>query len=185
MLLIACSPDKPAEIDEIKIISVEEWGGAPFEGEFKTHEIIWVTLHHSGEEFTREKDPRETLRKLQNWSRSDRNWIDIPYHYLIDLDGNIYQGRDIRYPGDTNTNYDPTGHGLICLLGNYEIAEPNEQQLEAIVAMMASLCNEYNIDPATIRSHRDYVDYTVCPGENLYSYLSSGYFTEKIAARLK
>jgi hypothetical protein len=185
LFLIACSTDKPEEPNELKILSVEEWGGVPFEGDSRTHEIIHITLHHSGGEFTREKDPAETLRNLQSWSRNDRNWIDIPYHYLIDLDGNIYQGRNINYPGDTNTNYDPTGHALICVLGNYEIAEPNERQLEAVVSMMARLCEEYGIDPSTIRSHRDYVDYTICPGENIYSYLSTGYFREEVNKRLK
>jgi hypothetical protein len=185
LFLMACSTDQPAEPKEIRILTVEEWGGVPFEDDFRTHEIIHITLHHSGDEFTREKDPAETLRNLQSWSRSDRNWIDIPYHYLIDLDGNIYQGRNINYPGDTNTNYDPTGHALICVLGNYEIAEPNERQLEAVVSMMARLCEEYSIDPSTIRSHRDYVDYTVCPGENIYSYLSTGYFREEVNKRLK
>ncbi len=183
--LCSCSTDRAVQTDAPHIITVEDWGGIGYEGEYRTHTIERITLHHSGEDFLRDKDPGETLRNLQSWSRSDRNWIDIPYHYLIDLDGNIYEGRDIRYPGDTNTNYDPTGHGLICLLGNYEIAEPNEKQLNAIIEMMAMLCREYNVDAATIKSHRDYVDYTVCPGENLYSYLSSGYLIESVSDRLK
>jgi hypothetical protein len=35
-----------------------------------------------------------------------------------------------------------------------------------------------------IASHRDYSGQTVCPGKNLYQYVESGYFREKVAQRL-
>jgi hypothetical protein len=44
---------------------------------------------------------------LQDWSRNTRKWLDIPYHYIIDLDDRIYEGRD------TNTEYDSAGQALI------------------------------------------------------------------------
>jgi hypothetical protein len=38
----------------------------------------------------------------------------------MDLDGGIYEGRDYHYMGETNTSYDPGGHFLISIIGNYE-----------------------------------------------------------------
>jgi len=167
-----------------RIIPVEEWGGTPYEGEFPAQEIKYVTLHHGGVEFARTEDPEEYLRNLQWWSRTEKGWIDIPYHYLIDLDGNIYAGRDIKYPGDTNTEYNPTGHALICVLGNYEVVQPNRAELDAIVWLMTKLAQDYNLSPDVIASHRDYSDKTVCPGKNLYRYIENGYFRKQVEKRL-
>ncbi len=166
------------------IISVEEWGGERFVGENPVHELQYITLHHGGVPFLEDADPVEYLRNLQKWSRTDRGWIDIPYHYLIDLEGRIYQGRDIMYAGDTNTNYDPTGHALVCVLGNFGEVEPNELQLQAIVDIFTWICKKHNIPPETLKGHKDYTDETVCPGDNLYVYLENGYFIESIQENL-
>lgn len=167
-----------------RIIPVEEWGGVSVERELPAQEIKYITLHHGGVEFTRNDDPEEYLRNLQWWSRTEKEWIDIPYHYLIDLDGRIYEGRDIQYAGDTNTEYDPTGHALICVFGNYEIITPNQKQLDAIVWLMTKLCKDYDLLPNVIASHRDYAERTVCPGKNLYRYIDSGYFVEQVEKNL-
>jgi len=179
LFFIQCSSSPEAGFRD-SIIPVEQWGGERYTGDYPEHELQYITLHHGGVSFLEDDDPAEYLRNLQAWSRSDRDWIDIPYHYLIDLDGNIYEGRDIRYAGDTNTDYDPTGHALVCLLGNYEEAEPNEQQLQAIVNIFTWLCAEYNISPVTLQGHNYYAHETVCPGEHLYRYIEDGTLLEQI-----
>lgn len=162
------------------VISVEEWGGERFVGEHPVHELQYITLHHGGVPFLEDADPMEYLRNLQMWSRTDRGWIDIPYHYLIDLEGNIYEGRELHYAGDTNTNYDPTGHALVCVLGNFGEVEPSERQLQAVVDIFTWICQTYNIPPETLKGHKDYTEETVCPGDNLYAYLVNGYFIQSI-----
>jgi N-acetylmuramoyl-L-alanine amidase len=170
------------------IVSVETWGGAPVElarkAAAKQHRITHITLHHGGVAFLRDKDPAQYLRNLQTWSRNTRMWLDIPYHYLIDLDGNVYEGRDINYAGDTNTEYDPAGHALIVVLGNFEEIEPTAAQLEATAVMMAALAARYNVPVENIAGHKDYSAQTACPGKNLYPYLANGYFRREVAGRL-
>lgn len=169
-----------------KIISVEEWGGTRIvKPDAKTHTIRLITLHHGGVAFLRDKDPKQYLRNLQTWSRNTRMWSDIPYHYLIDLDGNIYEGRDVNFAGDTNTEYDPTGHALIVVLGNFEEIEPNQAQLDAVTNMMVTLAKRFNIAADKIGGHKDYSAQTACPGKSLYPYLQNGYFRDRVAARLK
>ncbi|MEO8231582.1 MAG: hypothetical protein ABI638_04830, partial [Ignavibacteriota bacterium] len=110
----------PSDLD---VISRLDWGWKPLERTLPQHSINKITIHHGGEEFAEDKDMIQYLRNLQNWSRSEKKWIDIPYHYMIDLKGNIYETRPINIPGDTNTDYDVTGHALICVVGNY-VARP-------------------------------------------------------------
>jgi hypothetical protein len=170
---------------ERSIVSVAAWGGTPADPALAHRQTIThITLHHQGEPFKPGTDPQQYLRNLQTWSRGTKHWLDIPYHYIIDLDGKIYEGRKIDYAGDTNTEYDPTGHALIEVVGNFEEVEPNQQQLDAVVRLMALLAKKYDVPLDHIASHRDFSQQTVCPGANLYRYVQDGYFKHKVALKL-
>ena len=186
LLLLAASgcAIQPAT-SEPAVVAVADWGGTPADpSKARRHTITHITLHHQGEPFKPGTDARQYLRNLQTWSRNTKGWLDIPYHYIIDLEGRTYAGRDIAYAGDTNTEYDPSGHALIEVVGNFEEVEPNQAQLDAIVKVMAMLAKKYGVPVENIASHRDHSDKTVCPGANLYRYVQSGYFKEQVALRL-
>lgn len=173
-----------AEVQQ-RIVPVAAWGGTPADPALaRKQDITHITLHHQGEPFPQGKDPVAYLRNLQTWSRATKHWLDIPYHYIIDLDGKIYEGRKLEYAGDTNTEYDPKGHALIEVVGNFEEVQPNQKQLDAVVDLMALLAKKYDVSIDKIAGHKDFSAQTVCPGVNLYAYLQSGYFRQKVALRL-
>lgn len=147
------------------------------------HEIDKLTLHHSATTHSAEQKLDGKLRNMQVWGEKNRNWFDVPYHFFIDIDGRILQARDYKYAGDTNTRYDPRGHFLINCFGNYNIAEPNRQQLESIAALMAWAAAEFNIEPLKIYGHRDLAQ-TSCPGDNLYKYVADGTLKRMVEAVL-
>jgi hypothetical protein len=181
---ISVSAQTLPEVEQ-SIVAVATWGGTPADPALAHHQTVThITLHHQGEPFKPGTDPQQYLRNLQTWSRGTKHWLDIPYHYIIDLDGKIYEGRKIEYAGDTNTEYDPTGHALIEVVGNFEEVEPNQQQLDAVVRLMALLAKKYDVPLDHIASHRDFSKQTVCPGANLYRYMQDGYFRHKVALRL-
>ncbi len=175
------TPRQPSQT----ITTVAQWGGISADtARAKRHVPTRITLHHQGETFPPNRDPQEYMRALQTWSRDDKKWIDIPYHYVIDLNGSVYEGRDINFAGDTNTAYDPAGHALIEVVGNYQDIAPTQLQLDAVVRTMAMLAAKYNIAPERIAAHKDFAE-TECPGKNLYRYIENGYFRERVAAALK
>ncbi len=183
--ITACATHEPPHAIEPTIISVSDWGGTPAnEALTRHHTINRITLHHQGVAFPRNRDPQQYLRDLQSWSRKIKDWIDVPYHYVIDLDGRIYEGRDIRFSGDTNTSYDPAGHALIEVVGNFEEVEPNAAQLDAVVNLMTLLAMRYHVPVDAIHGHRDVAPGTECPGKNLYRYLENGYFHAQVRARM-
>jgi len=149
------------------------------------HRITHVTLHHTGspEPLRPTDDPREKLRGLQSWGARDRNWWDVPYHYLIDLEGRIYEGRDWHFMGETNTTYDPDGHFLISIIGNYGRQEPTQAQLESIADLMAWALSEFDLPIDRIGGHYNYAD-TDCPGKELRKYLDDGTIRRMVSARL-
>ena len=149
-----------------------------------TGNYVKITIHHGGVEFNKEQDPVEEIRNLQNWSRTEKNWIDIPYHFMIDLEGNIYEARPINYPGATNTTYDPTGHALIEVMGNYEVQTLSQAQLKSVIDLAAFLAKKYDVSPNEIKGHKDYAE-TLCPGQDLYKYLEDGTIQNSVERKLK
>jgi hypothetical protein len=174
------------------IVSVEEWGGVRATTDIqrkaashRPHQIKWITLHHGGVIMAPERDPKEYLLNLQKWSRDIKQWSDIPYHYLIDLEGRIYEGRDVMVAGDTNTEYDPADHALIMLMGDYNKQTANQKQLDAVVEAMTMLARRFNLSADTIAMHKTYSRQTECPGKQLAELIERGYFKDRVAAALR
>ena len=113
----------------------------------------------------------------------ERNWWDVPYHYLLDLEGRIFEGRDWRYQGETNTTYNPGGHFLISVIGNYERQEPTRAQLESIADLMAWALSKFDLSSERIGGHYHYAT-TTCPGKNLRKYLDDGTLRGMVAERV-
>lgn len=180
LFFISCSTTK-----EIIINSRASWNASDPKP-FIQHVPERITIHHEGTIFEMNDDAPKHIKNVQTWGMGkDRNWIDIPYHFLIDPNGKIYEGRNIFTVGETATEYDPTGHLLITCLGNFEEQEMSDEQLESLIGLIAYCCEKYAISPETIASHKDYSNQTVCPGKNLYKYLENNYIKEEVAKRIR
>ena len=190
LLFLGCSSSSQlinvSELDypnDLKVVLRANWGWQPIDRVLPQHSINKITIHHGGEEFAEDKDMIQYLRNLQSWSKSEKKWIDIPYHFMIDLKGNIYEARPINYPGDTNTDYDVTGHALICVVGNYEVQILSDASLKSLVRLTAFLKQKYRVEIKDIRTHKDYTE-TLCPGKDLYNHFEDGSFIEMVESKL-
>jgi uncharacterized lipoprotein YddW (UPF0748 family) len=154
---------------------------------YKQQVPVRITVHHEGGRVLEPTaDGGQRLKNIQVWSMGkDRNWTDVPYHYLIAADGTVYEGRNVNTVGETNTEYDPTGHLLICFLGNYEQQELNQQLLDVLTGLIAHFCKKYAISPEAIETHRDHSAQTTCPGKNIYPYFQNGYIKTKVKELLQ
>jgi hypothetical protein len=145
----------------------------------KTHVPTRITIHHTA---TRQAPTRllsEKMRALQRFSqredsladgRRKRQWADVPYHLYVAVDGEVAEGREWRYVGDSNTPYDPTGHFLIALEGSFDSDTLTGGQHEALDALVLAAARQWRIPAERIGGHRDYAQ-TRCPGRNVYSEL--------------
>ncbi len=169
---------------EIKILPRSFWNADPPKS-FATHLPERITIHHEGEYLDPKENAAEKIKRTQVWCMGpERNWSDIPYHFLIDLDGNIYEGRNVYTAGETNTTYDPSGHLLLTCMGNFEEQDLPEVQLNSLIKLAAYCCKKYQIDPASIKGHKDYAE-TLCPGKNLYPFIQNGYIINKVKELIK
>lgn len=178
LLLSGCATTVPAPVPAPPIVSVSAWGGQPLasaSSPAQVQRVQRITVHHQGEVWPAanrpDDDPVSYLKRLQSWSRLSKRWVDIPYHYVIAPDGRIHHTRDPALPGDTNTEYDPRGHALLMLMGNFEVQQPTPAQLASAVDLMAWLAQQNGLDETAIASHKDYSTQTVCPGASLYARL--------------
>lgn len=191
----------PVALATPAIVSRQEWGARPPAYDYIAQNPVRLTLHHEGMYFDGSVPAATYIRRVQNWSIENRGWPDIPYHFIIDLAGIIYEGRPVTARGDTNTAYDLQGHVHVSVLGKYDRGEqePNEDQITAVVHIMAWIISRYGIPIETIKGHRDFIPVNAsgehidprtgsritCPGDNLYRYLADGTIQTRIAGLLE
>lgn len=158
-----------------KILLRQEWKAKDAIGKMQPNIPQHITIHHTASPQKEGITIEKKMQNLQNFSQSEsrlasgRNkpaWPDVPYHYYIAVDGQIAEGRDIKHVGDTNTDYDPGGHILIVLEGNFEQEQPSSKQLESLFELVALLSTNFEIPPSEIKAHNDYAS-TACPGVSL------------------
>lgn len=166
--------------NEITIIPRSGWNAAE-PRTFKTHVPVRITVHHEGTRLELADDVAKKIKAIQTWGMGpDRKWVDIPYHFLIAPNGQIYEGRNVLTVGETATEYDPSGHLLITCLGNLEQQEVPKEQLASLIQLISYCSKKYGISPETLATHRDYSKQTTCPGKNLYHYFQSGYIQQQV-----
>lgn len=158
----------------LPIVSPTDWGAVPPDAAMAERaiakiqgRITGITVHHQGEIWVSGSDVAAYLRRLQQWSRQSRPWVDLPYHYVIAPEGTIFAGRPIEWAGDSNTDYDTRGQIQVMLLGNFEEQQPTAAQLSSAVGLLAHLMRTYDLPRDAILAHRHHTAQTVCPGAHL------------------
>lgn len=168
-----------SETAGVAIVSRSEWGARDPVLPMREHRIERITIHHTATRQDRARSLAEKLRGLQAFSQRDDSlgdgrrkpaWADVPYHYYIGVDGTVGEARSWRYVGDSNTPYDPTGHLLIVVEGNFEDEQLTEPQMRALESLVASFARRFRVPGERLGAHRDYAS-TRCPGKNLYAEL--------------
>lgn len=140
-----------------------------------------ITVHHTAMPGRRlqgrpVENVAETLRQIQKAHMQGEGWADIGYHFLIDPDGRIYEGRRIEWVGahagrSGGSNHNERNLG-VCLLGNFDEEQPTPQALAALNDLIASLRQRYSISTDQVYGHCDFKD-TACPGTALRSWLTA------------
>lgn len=165
------------------IIARTDWADRPAIAErLERHTPQRLTIHHAGVLDDGRTPGDRKLRALLAYSQNEKKWGDVPYHFIIDRSGRIFEGRALHFAPDTNTGYDVRGHIGICVNGDLTRQSLLEPQYRALVALLAELTRRLNIPDDHIASHRDVSPgKTVCPGA-LQQFLDNGTLLRDLAA---
>jgi hypothetical protein len=132
---------------------------------------VKMTIHHTD---TPSSNPAARVRQIQDYHRNQNRWCDIGYHFLVDEQGVVYEGRKISIMG-AHAGGANTGNIGIALIGSYENAEPSAAQLSSTAKLVAELSSKFSIplSRSTVKGHREFGASTDCPGARLYQKLAS------------
>jgi hypothetical protein len=89
----------------------------------------------------------EKMRALYEFHAKNRGWGDVGYHYIIDENGQIYEGRaggDFVVGGHVYCNN--VGTVGIAMMGNFEIEQPTQSQVQSLQWLLQTLAQKYRID---------------------------------------
>ncbi|WP_242693040.1 peptidoglycan recognition protein family protein [Sabulibacter ruber] len=180
LLFGACQSAKTVSLPKgIPVVTRAQWGAMNPLLPMKTHVPQKITIHHTATKQNASRTVQEKLKSLQKFSmersplsdgRIKEPWADVPYHFYIAVDGTIGEGRQLQYVGDSNTPYDPTGHVLIVLEGNFQNEKVSEAQLQSLKSLSLAVAKRWKISGDNISGHKDNAT-TACPGEDLYQLL--------------
>ena len=174
----AKQPDVTPGVPKPAIVPAKEWGSNPQPiPDARKHTPKYITIHHAGVLWEGKTTPDKFVKNMQAWGQKEKNWPDLPYHFLIAPDGRIFEGRALEYEPDTNTKYELAGNIGVEMMGDFNKQRPSEQQLRSCVALVAWLAQELNVAPENIRGHNDAAPgQTSCPGKDFHRYLQDGQF---------
>ncbi len=179
LLAAAVGPAISGQVREPQIVRREAWGALPPNADIMTEQKpSEIIIHHTGERQQPKISLEAKLRGLQNFamtpgrvgSLSKPAWGDVPYHYYIDVAGQIGEGRDPGFQGDAVTNFDNEDRIQIVVEGDFDSEEPAKAQLETLTKLVVWLAAKYAIAPEAVSGHGDH-DQTDCPGRNLKPFL--------------
>lgn len=153
-----------------------------------------VVVHHGASPDTY-TDGAAVVRSYWNYHVNSNGWADIGYNYLFDKYGNTYQGRQNSSPLTQDVRGAHAGASNdysigVNFLGNADVTLPTTVQLDTLKQFLAWWFDWRSFDPTTsanlvlqsggsavvprILGHKDTnIGGTTCPGNTLYSYLSS------------
>ena len=149
-------------------------------------DVSHLIIHHSATSNQSNNWPA-VVASIFNYHANTNQWQDIGYNWLIDPEGNLYQGRgggeDVRGAHMCGYNNNTMG---VCLLGTYTNTEPDSRALSTLESLLAYTSCRKNLDPPgsdsivshtgfmkNISGHRDGCapNYTECPGNRLHGFL--------------
>jgi N-acetylmuramoyl-L-alanine amidase len=132
--------------------------------------INWVIVHQSASS----NPAHHNLETIEKWHKA-RGFAEIGYHFLVHPDGTIIKGRDENKIGAHCKNHNKDSLG-ICLLGLFDIADPEKQpseaQLNSLEILLIDLLSRYDLNRGDILGHRDLAP-TLCPGFDLDAWLKT------------
>ena len=164
-------PRKYHYVGDVKVVSRKSWAG----GEAKLSratgmtKINKITVHHDA--ILMEKCSYDIAAKRMESIRCGHasKWADIGYHYTIDRDGRVWEGRSVKLQGAHVKNQN-AGNVGVMVMGHFNHQEPSQAQKRSLVKVLKALQKKYAVKTSNVFTHRELMA-TACPGENLQRYM--------------
>lgn len=131
-----------------------------------------ITIHHDGMPpvtLNNSAAVAQRIEQIRNSHVIGRGWADIGYHYIVDPQGRVWEGRSISKQGAHVKDQNENNLGIL-VLGNFDRQTPTQAALASLDKFVANQMQRYNIGISQVRTHMER-DSTSCPGRGLQSYM--------------
>jgi len=161
--------------------------------------VKFLLVHHTaGSNRYGPGDVESKIREVYSFhTSSSKKWVDVCYNFFVDRFGGVWEGRAGSLNGPVLADATGGSQGfaqLVCLLGNFETAQPPDPMMQSCAAVLGWLADRYRVpldqsqtvrfesrgsnrwrkgvlvDARPISGHRD-MSATLCPGKFVYPML--------------
>lgn len=169
-----------AELAALGVVAREDWGARATRCSDENRSKYRIAVHHTVTAAM--GDPTTNLRGIQSYHMDGRGWCDVGYHFLVSLDGRVWEGRPIHLLG-AHVGGHNTGNIGVSFMGCFHPTSdcssfppqvPPDEMIAGAASVIAGLAEIYGIprDAASIKGHRDHTGQsTACPGDHLHARL--------------
>jgi len=167
-----------SDLAAVGVVSRSEWGARSTSCSSNPDKYR-MAIHHTVT--PADSDPAVRVRGIQNFHIDTRGWCDIGYHFLVSLDGRMWEGRPLGQLG-THVGGQNTGNVGISYIGCFQNSgcngwapsTPPDAMLDAGATLVREISRIYGIaiNSTNVKGHRDHSGATTsCPGDNLHALL--------------
>jgi len=125
-------------------------------------DISHIILHCTATPLAREVD----IDEVRRWHTQGRNWSDVGYHYLIQLDGHLQKGRELEIVGAHTKGHNLYSVGVAYVGGLNAQGDPADTmtcEQEETFEHLAFALQLALVTPLTVCGHNEFSS-KACPG---------------------
>lgn len=128
-----------------------------------------ITVHHQGAGLAESSHENAVAADIDAIFTGHRlkGFADIGYHFIVDYDGRVWEGRSLAYEGAHVTEENEGNIGVL-VLGNFNRQQVSTPAQKTISTLVTALRKQYNVAGGYLYGHRD-LGASECPGNNLYA----------------
>jgi hypothetical protein len=134
-------------------------------------QINTITVHHDGMPPVTLRTERDAAERIDLIRRAHlgRGWADIGYHYIIDPQGRVWQGRPRNLQGAHVKDHNEHNLGIM-VLGNFVEQRPTAAALASLDAFVLANMRLFRVSLRDVQTHQELAT-TACPGTNLQAHM--------------
>lgn len=130
-----------------------------------------ITVHHSAMMFAGNNRAAAAyeLERIRASHTGSRGFGDIGYHFIIDRNGQVWEGRSLKWQGAHVKSQNEGNIGVMCM-GNFDVQSPTSAQQQALIRHVRALMSKYRVPVSRVKTHKEMAA-TACPGVSLQRYM--------------
>jgi len=127
-----------------------------------------ITVHHTAMPPPSRYSTIAQLKQIQDIHTQDNGWADMGYHFIVDPNGQVWEGRRLMYQGAHAGGAANIGNVGVCLMGDFDSSRVPAAQMNGLSDLVLALRTQFGVAKSEVRTHREWKA-TACPGQHLHS----------------